>query len=255
MMLELAPFSAEILVFLFLIAIVAGFLDTLAGGGGLLTLPALILAGAPPLAALGTNKFQSTIGTATAALMMVKKGKVAPARIRPLMLTAFVGSALGSVAVQFIDSAALSVLIPVVLAGIALYFLISPAPATGRRAPGLSAGPYKNALTPAIGFYDGMFGPGTGSLYALAGVLGRGQTLIEATAAAKPLNFATNLASLLVFLAAGQVIWQAGLGMLLGQLIGAWLGAHCLFRINPAWLRVIIVLVCGGMLLRYCLAP
>ena len=252
---EFAPFSAEVLALLFLVAVIAGFLDTLAGGGGLLSLPALILAGAPPLAALGTNKFQSTVGTATAALMMFKKGKVAGPRIRPLMLTAFAGSALGSVAVQFIGSRTLSVVIPVVLAGIALYFLFSPLPAAGRRAPALAAGRYKNTVTPAIGFYDGMFGPGTGSFYALAGVLCRGQPLIEATAAAKPLNFATNLASLLVFLAAGQLIWQAGLGMLLGQLIGAWLGAHCLFRINPAWLRIIIVLMCGGMLLRYCLSP
>jgi len=209
--LELGSFSLELLSVFFLVAVLAGFIDTLAGGGGLITMPALILAGLPPLAALATNKLQGSMGTATSALMMLKKRRVRWGSVRYLMLSAFIGSGVGTLAVQLIDTAVL----------------------------------------PVIGCYDGMFGPGTGSFFALSGVSCRGQDLLTSTAQAKPLNFATNIASLTVFLLGGHIVWVAGLCMMLGQALGAWLGAHCLFRINPVWLRRIVVLVCGIMLARY----
>ncbi len=96
---ELANFSIEILLFLFVIAVIAGLLDTLAGGGGLISIPALILSGIPLLAALGTNKLQGSIGTATTTYMMIAKKKVEWVEIKPLMITAFIGAVLGNLRV------------------------------------------------------------------------------------------------------------------------------------------------------------
>ena len=121
---ELYSFSIDILFLLFLIAVIAGFLDTLAGGGGLISLPALILSGIPPLAALGTNKLQGSMGTATATLMMLKKKKVRFEDVKYLMLFAFIGSASGSIAVQFMDTDLLNFIVPSILFLIAIYFRV-----------------------------------------------------------------------------------------------------------------------------------
>ena len=249
---ELANFSVELLALLFLVAVLAGFLDTLAGGGGLISMPAIILSGVPPLAALGTNKLQGSMGTATATYVMLKNKKITWDNVKFLMLTAFVGSVLGTITVQFIDATVLTFVIPIVLLLIAIYFLISPMVASSSAVKvKLSANKYQNAVIPVIGYYDGMFGPGTGSFFAMAGVSFRGHDLITSTAIAKALNFATNIASLIVFLIAGQLVWVIGLLMMLGQAIGAWLGSHFLFKINPAYLRFVIVLMCTAMLIKY----
>lgn len=249
---ELTHFSTELLSFLFFIAVLAGFLDTLAGGGGLISIPALILSGIPPLAALGTNKLQGSMGTATATYMMIKHKKVSWEDIKHIMLSAFIGASLGAIVVQFINTEVLSFVIPIVLLFIAVYFLISPKPKENEGSPTLSYRKYKNLVVPVIGGYDGMFGPGTGSFFALAGVSCRGHDLISSTAVAKPLNFATNMASLIIFVAAGQIVWIAGILMMVGQLIGAWAGAHYLFKINPSYLRGLIVLMSTSMLIKYC---
>ncbi|MEH6453749.1 MAG: TSUP family transporter [Psychromonas sp.] len=248
---DLTIFSIELLLFLFFIAIVAGFLDTLAGGGGLISIPALIIAGIPPLAALGTNKLQGSMGTATATFMLIKNKKISFLEMRPLMISAFIGGAVGTLIVQFIDTQILSFIIPVVLLFIAVYFLISPTPKAEQAPARLSQKKYKNRVVSSIGFYDGMFGPGTGSFFALAGVYYRGHNLISSTAIAKPMNFASNIASLIVFLFAGHIVWLVGLLMMLGQFIGAWLGAHCLFKINPSYLRIIVVIMSTSMLIKY----
>jgi len=244
-------FSTQSLLLLFFTALVASFLDTLAGGGGLLTVPALILSGIPPLAVLGTNKLQSSTGTATATLMMFKHKKVVWDEVKSLMLAAFIGAAIGATAVQFVNPDALSLIIPIVLLVIALYFLISPKPKENGRLSKFPARLYKNLVVPLIGSYDGFFGPGTGSFFALSGVSLRGLDLISATVVAKTLNFATNIASLTVFLLAGKIAWTAGLVMMAGQVIGASFGSRFLFKINPAYLRGLIVLMCTAMLIKY----
>ena len=248
---EVMGFTAELLTFLFFAAFVAGFLDTLAGGGGLIALPALMMCGIPPLSALGTNKLQGTMGTATATYMMLKNKKVRWNDVKFLMLSAFIGAVLGTIAVQFVNIEFLTLVIPVVLLLIAVYFLLSPLPQEGLTDPRMSKGKYQKVIVPSIGWYDGMFGPGAGSFFALAGVSLRGHGLIDATAVAKTLNFSTNIASLMVFLLAGKVVWLVGLLMMIGQFVGAWGGAQCLFRINPKYLRLIVVAMCLGMLTKY----
>lgn len=243
--------STETFIFLFFIAITAGIVDTLAGVGGLIVLPALILSGLPPLTALGTNKAQSFAGTGTATYMMTVYKKITIKQIQPLMVTAFIGSFTGTVLVQFIDNQSLSKIIPIVLIIIVAYFVFSPRMKEISSEARISDTLYKYTLAPIIGLYDGMFGPGTGSFFTVSGVALRGKNLIDATANAKALNFATNLASLIVFLYIGEVIISIGIVMIIGQFIGAQIGSKFLININPVYLRYFVIVLCLIMLFRY----
>ncbi|WP_200809065.1 TSUP family transporter [Demequina sp. NBRC 110051] len=244
----------QLLLVLGLVALLAGCLDTLAGGGGLITVPALLLAGVPPLQALGTNKLQGTAGTFMATTQVIRRHGVRWVDVRRPMLWAFLGSAAGSVGVLFVAPDALEVVIPIVLALIAAYFLFVPKSHEPPPAPRISERGFEGAVVPVIGAYDGAFGPGTGSLFALSGVALRALPLRRSTAVAKTLNFATNIASLLVFAVAGKMVWAIGGVMIVGQLIGAYLGSHILLRVNPLVLRVLIVVVSLGMLVRVLVA-
>jgi len=244
-------FAVETLLFLFFAAVIAGFMDTLAGGGGLITVPALVVSGIPPLAALGTNKLQSSFGSGTASFLLFKRKKIYWQELRPMMIAAFIGSVVGTVIVQLIDARVLGFMIPLVLVIIAAYFITAPYLKIESTKPRMSDRIYQKTVLPIIGIYDGMFGPGTGSFLAVAGVSLRGLELIKATAIAKPLNFATNIASLIVFIFAGQIVWLAGFAMIVGQILGAWLGSHYLFKVNPKVLRILIVTICLIMLGQY----
>ena len=136
---DLANFSFEILTFLFVIAIIAGFIDTLVGGGGLLAVPALLLSGIPPIYVLGTNKFQGSMGTGIATFLLFRKKKLNWETIKYLMLASFIGSIIGGVIVQFIDTELLSFVIPIVLVVIAIYFIIFIYSWNGSRFSGYSS--------------------------------------------------------------------------------------------------------------------
>lgn len=243
--------SLWMLLGLCLAAFAAGYLDTLVGGGGLITIPALLMAGVPPLAALGTNKLQAVTGSGTASILMFRSGRVSFRDVRWLMLVAFLGSVVGTVLVQFFSTELLEIIIPLVIILIAGYFIASPNQASISREAKVSSTTYRAAVVPSIGFYDGMFGPGTGSFFVLAGVSLRGQEIVSATAVAKTLNFATNLASLLVFIAYGQLVWLIGIVMMLGQISGATLGARTLLTIKPELLRFLVIAMCLVMLVSW----
>ncbi len=140
----------------------------------MISIPPLILSGIPSLAALGTNKLQGSVGTATATYMMIKNKKVRWHEVKHLMLSAFMGSATGTVIVQFINTDILSFVIPMVLLIMAIYFLTPPALTNTQSEPDLAYSKYKNVVIPLIGGYDGMFGSGAGSFFMLAGVTCRG---------------------------------------------------------------------------------
>ncbi|GMA36287.1 hypothetical protein GCM10025876_24910 [Demequina litorisediminis] len=152
-----------------------------------------------------------------ATTQVIRRHGVRLADVRRPMLWAFLGSAAGSVAILFVSTDALEVVIPVVLALIAAYFLFVPKSHEPPPAPRIEDRTYEAAVVPVIGAYDGAFGPGTGSLFALSGVALRALPLRRATAVAKTLNFATNVASLLVFALAGKMIWAIGAVMIVGQ--------------------------------------
>ncbi len=243
--------SPEVLTMLFAAATIAGFVDAIAGGGGLITIPMLLLAQIPPVQALATNKLQSSVGALTASLMVIRRGLVHITDVRTFFLFSLIGSAIGTLAVQFIQTQTLDILIPIVLVSIATYFLLAPNAGAVEKKPRINRSAYQCSVVPAIGFYDGMFGPGTGSFFSLAGVALRGQTLIAATANAKVLNLASNFASLAVFIAGGKVVWTAGAAMMVGQVIGAWGGSHAMVRGGTKLIRPMIVTVCVVMLGRY----
>lgn len=238
---------------LLLVAVIAGYIDTLVGGGGLITVPALLAVGIPPLYALGTNKLQAVAGSGTASLAMLSRRKVSFKDVRWLMLAAFIGSLLGSVIVQFFDTRALDIAIPTVIVVIAFYFVLAPNHSTTAADPRIGKTSYGLTAVPGIGFYDGMFGPGTGSFLVWAGVALRGQPIVLSTMVAKTLNFATNLASLIVFVSFGKVLWTVGLVMMVGQFIGASLGAKVLMTINPTLLRYLVIAVCFVILVSWVL--
>lgn len=243
--------APEILALLFVAALVAGFIDTLAGGGGLITIPALLLANIPPVFALGTNKLQSSGGSMMASIMMLRKGLVDIKSIYKGFIASFLGSAAGAYAIQQIDMDNLRIIIPVLLVCIALYFLFSPQSHMEQRPPKISDATYNKTFAPLVGFYDGFLGPGTGSFFCATGILARGYDIIKATAVAKPLNFASNIGGLAVFMLGGKILWLVGAIMIAGQMIGAYLGAHVMVSKGKRLIRPLIVTVCCGMLIKY----
>ena len=248
---DLANYSLEILTFLFLVGMVAGFLDTLVGGGGLLAVPALLLSGIPPIYVLGTNKFQGSMGTGIATLLLFRKKKLNWNAVKHLMLAAFIGSVIGGVIVQFIDTKALSFAIPIVLVFISIYFIISPKPKTTSKSSRHPSKRFDKYAVPAVGFYDGMFGPGAGSFFVMTAVMLKKLEIIQATILAKPLNFASNIAGFIVFFSFGHIAFLIGLVMMAGQLIGAFFGTHYLLKANPLVIRFLIVIMSISMLARY----
>ena len=240
-----------LLVTLFAVAFVAGSVDAVAGGGGLLTLPALLLAQVPPVNALATNKLQSSFGTFTSAWSMHRSGLTGSVRLAVPFACALVGSAAGTVLVQFVDASALTVAVPVVLAVIAVYFIVMPRRDDVERPARIGSGVYYATVVPTIGFYDGAIGPGTGSFYTAVGTSLRGHGLVAATAQARVLNFATNVASLIVFAFSGKMLWLVGGVMAVGQVGGAYLGAWAVSRGGARLIRPVVVVVCLAMLLQY----
>lgn len=239
---NLADPGMALLGLLFLLGALAGFISAIAGAGGLLVLPALLTLGLDPIAALATNKLQNVFGTASSMLNYYRKGRIELRGMQWSIGCALIGSGLGTYSVQRIDAALLAQLIPLLLIAIALYFLLSPrvgdtdAPARlGQRGFALSA-----AL--AIGFYGGFFGPGIGSLFAVAFVTVRGYNLVKATAHTKVLVFTTNICSLALFIGAGQVVWSLGLCMAAGQLIGARLGSNLVINKGARLVKPMIII-------------
>ena len=250
---DIANFSIEILTFLFFVGVVAGFLDTLVGGGGLLAVPALLLSGIPPIYVLGTNKFQGSMGTGIATFLLFRKKKLDWNSVKNLMFASFIGSIVGGVIIQFVDTQFLSFVIPIVLVFIAIYFIVSPKP----KSTVSNSKPNKKFelfAVPVVGFYDGMFGPGAGSFFAMTGVMLKKLEIIQATILAKPLNFASNIAGFIVFFSFGHIAFLIGLLMMMGQMIGAFFGTHYLLKANPLIIRFLIVIISISMLIKYMLS-
>ena len=250
---DIANFSIEILTFLFFVGVVAGFLDTLVGGGGLLAVPALLLSGIPPIYVLGTNKFQGSMGTGIATFLLFRKKKLDWNSVKSLMFASFIGSILGGVIIQFVDTQFLSFVIPIVLVFIAIYFIVSPKPKSIASNP-KSNKKFELFAVPVVGFYDGMFGPGAGSFFAMTGVMLKKLEIIQATILAKPLNFASNIAGFIVFFSFGHIAFLIGLLMMIGQMIGAFFGTHYLLKANPLIIRLLIVIISISMLIKYMLS-
>ena len=233
----------DTLLILTAVAALAGMIDAIAGGGGLLALPALLWAGLPPVQALATNKLQGTFGTATASFNYIRRGEIDWRRLRVPIAFTFVGAVAGTLAVQRVGSERLDDIVPVLLIAFALYFLLSPRIGDQDAHHRISHNLFGLLVGFGVGFYDGFFGPGTGSFFAAAFVVLLGYNLRRATAGTKVLNFTSNIASLLFFALAGQVVWQVGLPMGLAQMVGAWVGSHLVIRHGTRLIRPLLVIV------------
>jgi len=235
---------------LLLLGGLAGFISAIAGAGGLLVLPTLLTLGLDPLGALATNKLQNVFGTASSLFNYFRQGQIEPRGLGLAVVCALVGSALGTFAVQRIDTALLGWLIPLLLILIALYFALSPRVGDADASPRLGHRGFALSAALVIGFYGGFFGPGIGSLFAAAFVALRGYNLVRATAHTKVLVFTTNVASLLLFIGAGQVLWSIGLSMALGQVIGARLGSNLVIRQGARLVKPLIISATLALALR-----
>lgn len=231
---------------LFVAGLVAGWIDSIAGGGGLITIPVMLGIGMPPQMVLGTNKFQASFGSFTAAFYYVREGVAPLGKAKLGIVCTFVGAAFGTWAVQQIDPSILSIVIPFLLLAIAVYLLFTPSLGEAERHPRLSRTLFFVLFGLGLGFYDGFFGPGVGSFWAMAFVSLLGLDLLKATGYTKVMNFTSNIVSFVLFLAGGHVLFSAGVVMAVGQIVGARVGSGMVISkgvklIRPIFITVVIL--------------
>ena len=234
----------------------AGFVDAVVGGGGLVQLPALVVAfpGAAPVQILATNKLAGSCGTTVSSLTYYRRVRPGPKTVVPLSVVGVVGSALGagSVAASHIPKAAFNPIILVALVVVGAYVLLKPdiGDVTELRFAG-----HRHTLAAmlvgfTIGFYDGALGPGTGSffVFTLVGLLG--YSFLDASAKARIANWATNIAALLVFAAQGAVMWRVGLVVGICNLIGSYVGARTAVAKGSRFVRIFFVVVVAAFIVK-----
>lgn len=246
--------SVDALALLTVVAFIAGFVDAIAGGGGLLTVPALLAAGLPPAQALATNKLQGSFGSLAAALHFVRAGLVTWREMRLAIICTFVGAAAGALAVQVLERELLGSVVPVLLMLATLYFVFSPRVGDVHGARRISDGAFALLIGTCVGFYDGFFGPGAGSFFVLAFIALLGLSARVATARTKILNFTSNFAALLLFILGGKVVWAVGLPMAVGQFIGGRLGAGVVIGAGARVVKPMLVVVSLLLTLKVVLA-
>jgi uncharacterized membrane protein YfcA len=246
--------SPEALALLVLAAAFAGFVDAVVGGGGLVQLPALlvVLPAQPVVALLGTNKLSSIVGTASAAVHYARTVQVDRRQAAEMAGAAFVGSGVGALVATRVSSDLLRPVVLVALVAVLVYTLRRPAlgevealrlSRPAQRAVALGGGA-------AIGLYDGFVGPGTGSFLVFLLVGAVGLSFLHASATAKVVNTATNLAALLLFALGGHVLVGLGLAMAASNLLGSQVGARLALRRGSAWVRRVFLVVVTALVLR-----
>jgi hypothetical protein len=247
--------TSSFLALLASVGFVSGFVDAIAGGGGLLTLPALALAGLDPVAVVATNKLAGVFGSGSATLAFARAGKIDLTVMAEPALAAFAGSIAGAFALPYAPRAALADALPFVLLAVAVYFALAPTIGESLRHARISPRAYALTLAPAIGFYDGVFGPGSGSFY-MIGFLGlAGFGLIGAIASARIANFGSNAGALAIYVIGGHIAVAPGLAMGAGAFLGARLGAHSALRAGARLARPLIVVMSCAMALRLASLP
>jgi uncharacterized protein len=240
--------------FLLSASFLAGFVDSIAGGGGIVQLPALLigLPNSPAAEVLGTNKLSAVFGTTTAAALYRKQIKPDPKVLIGMAIPAFFGSAVGALLASRIPTSSMRPMILVLLIAVAIYTWLKPDLGkleNLRHVPKqrIQIGALAGAV---IGFYDGIFGPGTGSFLMLILVATLGYAFITASAIAKVVNVATNVGALIVFGINGAVIWQIGITMGFANITGAIIGSRLAIRGGSTLVRKVFLLVTVVLIVR-----
>lgn len=242
------------LVIVSLASLLAGLVDAIVGGGGLILVPALFATfpAAPPATLLGTNKSASVWGTSMATLQYARRVRMRWPVMLPAALAALVGSFVGAWVVTLIDPGFLRRLLPFILLAVLLYTLArkdlgrTHAPHLDQRRETLLA----CAIGAVIGWYDGFFGPGTGSFFIFLFVRLLGYDFLNASAAAKLLNVATNVAAIALFAAKGHVWWHVGLVMAVANVAGSLIGTRLALKHGAGFVRGVFIVVVGALILK-----
>lgn len=250
-MIELS-FEPEIwhFVLLFVTALFSGFVDSIAGGGGLISIPMLLAVGIPPHIALATNKLQGTFGTLTAVIKFSLKGMINFKEIYLGAVFTFIGACFGTQAVLLINPNILKFLVPFFLIAVFIYTISHPRLGENLTQSKIKQNTFYATFGLLIGFYDGFLGPGTGSFWTFAMVVLLGISMKKSVAHTKALNFVSNFVSLCVFITGTQILWAIGFVMAIGQILGAFLGAHFVITKEIKFIRKIFLSVVAFTILK-----
>jgi uncharacterized protein len=241
---------------LFATALVAGFVDSIAGGGGLITIPVLMSLGLAPQDALGTNKLQASFGSGSASFHYARAGTVALADCAFGFMVSGLSAMAGAWLVRQLDPGLLRRCIPILLVVVAVYLICKPKLGHEELRARMPRRVFDIVFGVIIGFYDGFLGPGTGTFWTMAYMLALGFNMARATGYTKVMNFASNISSLALFLWGGNVLFSAGLTMGAGQWLGARLGSHMVITrgtrfIRPVFLTMVLALIAKLLLDSY----
>lgn len=225
------------------VAFIAGFIDAIAGGGGLITVPALLTAGLPPHLVLGTNKLSSTFGAAIASLTFIRRGLFQPGHWYGALVATALGALLGAAIAHYLPARWLNQMLPVVVFACGLYLLFSRTPDSAHApdAPIAKRRQWPQGL--ALGAYDGAIGPGTGAFWTISTLLLYPLDLVRASGVARTMNFVSNAMALGVFIGTGHVAWVLGLCMGSALMAGAWLGARTAIGGGARFIRPVFICV------------
>jgi len=237
-----------------LASMLAGFVDSIVGGGGLILIPALfaVFPTTHPATLLGVNKSAAVWGTAIAAAQYSRRVEMRWRSLAPAALAGFAGAMTGAWAVTVASPGILRKLLPFVLLGVLIYTLARKD--LGRHhAPSLSVGREAiaaSAIAALVGFYDGFFGPGAGSFFVFFFVRALGYDFLNASAAAKLLNTATNISALLLFALKGHVWWHYAVALAAANILGSLLGTHLALKHGAAFVRIVFILVVTALICK-----
>ena len=234
----------------FVAAFLGGFIDAIAGGGGLITLPAIMAMGVPPHLALGTNKLQGVFGSFTATLNFTKKGLIDYKECFVGIVFTFIGAAIGATLILFLNANFLKIIIPFLLTAIFVYTLFMPKIGESDRAAKMNERLFYVIFGLVLGFYDGFFGPGAGSFWMFAMVALIGLNLKKAVAHTKALNFTSNIVALGVFIVGGQILWLVGFLMAVGQILGAYFGSNLVIKKEVKFIRTMFLIVVAATICK-----
>jgi uncharacterized protein len=240
--------SGQVIAWLALAAFAAGVVDAIAGGGGLLTVPALLAAGLPPQIALATNKGQAAFGAVSSFVSFWSRDGIDRKRAPWGFVCGFVGSLAGAQVLLLVKPEPLKPVVLVLLILAAAFVAWPRKPREGN--PHSWAMMAMLPVTFALGFYDGFFGPGVGSMLIVVFVLLFGDTLTRASGNAKVVNLASNVAALLLFSLRGTVLWKIALPMAAANAAGAFVGARLAVRRGDRFVRVVVLAVVAALVLK-----
>lgn len=235
---------------LFCVGGIAGLVDAIAGGGGIITIPVLLNFGFPVPLALGTNKLQATFGSTSAAVHYGRAGLIDLRACFVGITATLVGAATGAAAVQQLDSALLQTMVPWLLAGVVIYTVIRPQTGEHDHPPRVPLNAFFIIFGLLLGFYDGFLGPGTGSFWTISLITLLGFNFLKATAVTKVMNATSNVAALALFIMGGSVDYTAGLVMGVGQLIGTRMGARLALNRGARFIRPIFLAMVVAVMAR-----